>query len=53
MGAFIIFIVWVILGATGSWILSLLLFPIVVLSLWRAGVFDRRTTELISKIIKQ
>lgn len=53
MVAFIIFIVWVILGATGSLLLWLLLSPIVVLSLWRAGAFDSRTTELISKIIKQ
>lgn len=53
MVAFIIFIVWVILGATGSWLLWLLLSPIVVLSLWRSRAFDHRTTEWISKMIKQ
>ena len=51
--AFILFIIWVILGAGGCFGWWLALTPVVLFALWRARAFEPRTQAWLDDVVEK
>lgn len=46
------FLIWIILGSAGAFVLWFIAAPFVILSLWEAEVFEKETQDWLTKIIR-